>query len=494
MVVVVAFVTLLLVDCRGGDAPAPNVTARPKPIATVTLEDTPAPEASEQTTPITTVTIEHSPTPADTPAPTSEPPQDIVDLLDLKKIEVRAKGAGIDSVSLDARRLSDHNIIVRIPVGTFFVSRRGNVQNMISKSEETLTLKTNQWTPISLPVACANRTCDIPGSGDNFYIRRSPQQKNLIQLMPELKRANASVEVEQAAVWIVTNNADYSDLGSLVGPFSATRTILQDEAARAMKILDDAGIAIERMAIWEDRKLILLGLEDERLISWFQAKADQPEAKRHLHTGVRLLRQSRRERGNAVWEEALAEFDEAIRVDPQDAEAYRYRGLAYYRKVPSGEIAEDPAKRAFSYFGPVTEYYAIEELNRVIADVNIAIELNPDDAESYRFRGIAYRKMGDLQQAIVDFNRALQLNPDYAAAYANRASAYGELGRFQNSVEDYGEAIRLYPYARYYAGRAKAYTLLADDKSAQQDIDRSLELGGPRLHETLEELREQRSK
>jgi len=44
-----------------------------------------------------------------------------------------------------------------------------------------------------------------------------------------------------------------------------------------------------------------------------------------------------------------------------------------------------------------------------MADYNQAIELNPQYGLAYRNRGNAKRKKGDLDGAIADFNRAIKL-------------------------------------------------------------------------------------
>jgi len=49
------------------------------------------------------------------------------------------------------------------------------------------------------------------------------------------------------------------------------------------------------------------------------------------------------------------------------------------------------------------------DLNGAMADLNQAIELNPQYGLAYRNRGNAKRKKGDLDGAIADFNRAIQL-------------------------------------------------------------------------------------
>jgi hypothetical protein len=201
--------------------------------------------------------------------------RDLVDLLKEKKVEAKTRGAGIERVDLDLRRLVNHEVAVRIPVGTFFVASRASAQNMVTTKESTVVLRNPGWTPVRVPAACANRPRDIPGSGDTFTIERSPQQGELQRLMPVLQRAGVGFDVQQAAVWIVTDNADYADLGILVGGFGGfgPRVIQEREAARAMKLVDEAGVNITRKAIWRDRDTIAKKLTDPALKGWIQQRA-----------------------------------------------------------------------------------------------------------------------------------------------------------------------------------------------------------------------------
>lgn len=201
--------------------------------------------------------------------------RDIVDLIQAGLIEVEAAGRGIQRVRVRARRLVPYPLRVRIPVATFFVSSNPAAQNMITTAAATLRLTSDDWQETTPAVACANRSRDVPESGDSFRVRRSPQQAELVKLMPVLDRARVDSEARQAAVWIVTDNADYGDLGILVVSqfgFGGSRAIREEEAARAMQICDRAGIDITRKAIWRDRQRILSGLEDSDLKTWLEEK------------------------------------------------------------------------------------------------------------------------------------------------------------------------------------------------------------------------------
>ena len=51
--------------------------------------------------------------------------------------------------------------------------------------------------------------------------------------MPSLEKAGVNFGARQPAVWTFTDNADYSDLGTLVSSPAETRLINEYEAVRA---------------------------------------------------------------------------------------------------------------------------------------------------------------------------------------------------------------------------------------------------------------------
>ncbi|MBI4774386.1 MAG: outer membrane protein assembly factor BamD [Deltaproteobacteria bacterium] len=204
--------------------------------------------------------------------------RDIVDALENNRVEVKTRGSGIQSVSVEIRRRVQRPLRVTIPVGTYFVAQ-GSSQNMVSRKGISVVLDDDEWRTLSVDAACANRPKEVPEPGDRFQIQLSPHQDELKRLMPVLEEARASFGVEQAAVWIVTDDADYADLGSLVQtplfqPSGGTRMIQEFEAARALQILDSAGIDVTNKAIWRDRDTIVSRLENGPLKDWLKHKAD----------------------------------------------------------------------------------------------------------------------------------------------------------------------------------------------------------------------------
>jgi hypothetical protein len=202
--------------------------------------------------------------------------REIVEALRNKKVEVEVTGSGIEDVNLRIRRKTNHTLKITLPIGTYFVCR-GSSQNMVGRKEKTITLNSDEWQNYWIPAACSNRARDIPNANESFDIQSSPNQSDLTKLMPVLEKSNVSFGVEQAAVWIVTDNADYDDLGTLVQRtqfqiYGGTRVIQEYEAAMAIKICDEAGINVKSKAIWYNVPNINKGLKDNNLKRWLEQK------------------------------------------------------------------------------------------------------------------------------------------------------------------------------------------------------------------------------
>jgi hypothetical protein len=196
---------------------------------------------------------------------------DIVELLENNIVEAEISGNDITQVNVKIRRLVPYAVNVRIPVGSFFVSENQSAQNMVATAEKKVRLTTGGWQNISILAACANRPKDIPNSNDKFSINQSPSQAELAQLMPALNKANASTPVKQAAVWIVTDDANFDDLGILTNADN-TRAIWYESTTRAMRICVEAGIDITKKKIWNDKETIVSKLSAGELKNWLKQK------------------------------------------------------------------------------------------------------------------------------------------------------------------------------------------------------------------------------
>jgi tetratricopeptide (TPR) repeat protein len=181
---------------------------------------------------------------------------------------------------------------------------------------------------------------------------------------------------------------------------------------------------------------------------------------------------------------AIVDYNTAIKINPNYSSAYSNRGGARYELGDKqGAIAD------YNTAIKINPNYATPYNNRgfvrrdlgdkqgAIADYNKAIQINPNYVEPYNNRGFARRELGDKQGAIADYNTAIKINPNYANAYNNRGFARYELGDKQGAIADYNKAIQIDPnYASAYRNRGNARNDLGDKQGAIADLQKAADL------------------
>jgi len=124
------------------------------------------------------------------------------------------------------------------------------------------------------------------------------------------------------------------------------------------------------------------------------------QAESYYNKGVAFSHQDR-------YADAIDQYNEAIRIDPDYTKAYNNRGNAYLIQ---------------------------EEFDLAIADYDKAIELDPDFALAYNNRGLAYMHQSRYDLALADFDKAIELDPSYTKAYDHRNSAAKLLASSNNNA------------------------------------------------------------
>lgn len=210
---------------------------------------------------------------------------DVFELLENRKIGVYVSGSGIDKIRICVRNLTSTDVGVIIPAGTICAAQNVNYQNMLITESVTLALSYNQKLICeTVKCACMNMHKRIPEFLHNVeYIISKPlnvKDDALAKLANVLDLKSPTPSVRQAAVWILTDNANFSDLGTLVvGPASplpglappspSVRSISALDAVNAMMIIDSSNIDITKKSIWTDRKKLVKIINDAELINEF---------------------------------------------------------------------------------------------------------------------------------------------------------------------------------------------------------------------------------
>ncbi|MFP6734318.1 MAG: tetratricopeptide repeat protein [Rhodospirillales bacterium] len=172
------------------------------------------------------------------------------------------------------------------------------------------------------------------------------------------------------------------------------------------------------------------------------------------------------------------------------ATTYNNRGIAYGRKgdldraiADYGEAIRLNPDYVSAYYNRGIRYRILREYDRAIADYNAVIRLKPDFAEALRNRGIAYSRKGDLDHAIADFDKAIGLKPNYADALRDRGYAYYLKGKYDQAIAGFTQSIRHQPKdALAFYNRAKAYRNKGEYDLAIRDFGQAIRLNPNDAH------------
>ncbi|MGO9528451.1 MAG: tetratricopeptide repeat protein, partial [Verrucomicrobiia bacterium] len=117
-------------------------------------------------------------------------------------------------------------------------------------------------------------------------------------------------------------------------------------------------------------------------------------------------------------QDAMKQYEQALRIRPGDAEAHNHLGAALMRQ---GKLQE------------------------AIAHFEQALLLKTDDAEAHNNLGAALMGQGKLQEAIAHFEQAVRITPDDFKMQYNLGIALGQAGRTPEAIEHYQQALKLRP-------------------------------------------------
>jgi len=194
----------------------------------------------------------------------------------------------------------------------------------------------------------------------------------------------------------------------------------------------------------------------KQLFGWGQMSSDD-----FLKRGVAHLK--KRE-----YDRAIADFSEAIQLDPKNCKAFLGRALAY-RSAGDDSQAEKDELRSKELTG-----------NDQIDKANSPTILNLMKASSF---GTVASYEGDYDRAIADFTEVIQASqswslpqghsPTNPAVFFNRGQAYLQKGEYDNAIADFTESIRLGPRdgdaIQAFLNRAEAHLLKANVKETIAD-------------------------
>lgn len=207
--------------------------------------------------------------------------------------------------------------------------------------------------------------------------------------------------------------------------------------------------------------------------------AAQDRAADHYQRGVRLLEQG-------LWDPAIAEFEEVLKLDPDQAETHiamgialsnkneRERALRAFRKA--AELQPDAARARFNLglalrnLGRMEEavleleqavrldpgfdqgrlelallLQTLDDWDRSVQELQAILERNPDSASAHNWLGVAFQQRREFGLAIARFRRAVELQPGLVRAHNSLATILAETGEMEEAVDAFETAVTLEP-------------------------------------------------
>ncbi|MGD9723868.1 MAG: tetratricopeptide repeat protein [Pirellulales bacterium] len=216
-------------------------------------------------------------------------------------------------------------------------------------------------------------------------------------------------------------------------------------------------------------------------------------------------------------EDRLADFNEAVKLTPQDPDVFRFRGMYHLSEERPKEALDDfqaalaiEPDDADTHEACGLAQSVLQKYDEAVASFDKAIELDPKSAAAYTHRGRVRAIQGDADAALTDAEKALDLQPGSVPALQLHAALLGNAGKFDEALRDLtllrrampedqdlllqiaamhqaskrpDKAIEIYEQVLEadpksvagYRGRADAYLSLGKQSEALGDYEKALE-------------------
>lgn len=143
------------------------------------------------------------------------------------------------------------------------------------------------------------------------------------------------------------------------------------------------------------------------------------------------------------WELAGVSFEQAVRLDEKNAEAWAWLGEAEQKSAGDARIEQSR--------------------NEALSHLDRALDLDPNSPVVRGLRGLYFHRAGNHHQALIEFQSAAKLEPENPAWYVSIGEEFTDLG-------DLILALHAYQYAATAAPEDASYWRSLADFCARNDI------------------------
>jgi tetratricopeptide (TPR) repeat protein len=152
------------------------------------------------------------------------------------------------------------------------------------------------------------------------------------------------------------------------------------------------------------------------------------------------------------WDQAIADYTAALKLNPGFPAFWFYRGLCYAAKGEHRKAAADfsqciqlNSKVPACWFNRGNAWLNLGRKQKALADYSQAIALKSDFQEAWISRGHVYKALGQWKEALANDTAALQRHPQLVAVRFQRGLKYAEKGQLDKAVADFTRVIAQTP-------------------------------------------------
>ncbi len=133
------------------------------------------------------------------------------------------------------------------------------------------------------------------------------------------------------------------------------------------------------------------------------------------------------------YEEAIAAYDQAIKIKPDYSEAWYVKAYSLYK---------------------------LRRYEEAIAAYDRVTQLNPEDANAWYYRGWMLGELKRYEEAIGSYDKALEIEPDFHECWFSRGNALHNLQRYEEAIASYDRVIQIKPeYSDAWYNKACCYAV-----------------------------------
>lgn len=191
------------------------------------------------------------------------------------------------------------------------------------------------------------------------------------------------------------------------------------------------------------------------------------------------------------YEEAIAAYEQAIKIQPKYCEAWYAKAYLLYKLqrdeealVAYEQVIQLQPDEAHAWYVKGWILGELKRYDEAIASYDKAIAIDENLYEAWFYRGKTLTDWQRYEDAIASYDRAIQIKPNSPDVWNNRGIALAELQRYEDAIASYDKAIHIQPdYSYAWYNKACCYAVQGNAPLAIEALQKAINLNREQFHE-----------